>query len=77
MPNSLDIEKVDIEEVIDDPEIMFENYLQRVKIDKNSAGMDFLHKFEDQRISGIYNFNSTIYEKNPTSRVAYFTACKR
>lgn len=31
MPNSLDIEKVDIDEVIDDPEIMFENYLQRVK----------------------------------------------
>jgi len=27
MPNSLDIEKVDIEEVIDDPEILFENYL--------------------------------------------------
>jgi len=36
-----------------------------------------MNKFEDQRISGIYNFNSTIYEKNPTARVAYFTNCKR
>ena len=77
MPNSLDIDKIDVEEIIDDPELLFDDYLNRLQDEKHCAGMDFMNKYEDQRISGIYNFNSTIYEKNPTSRVAYFTECKR
>jgi len=76
-PNSLDVEKIDLDEEIDDPELLFENYLSREKQEKVDAGLDFINRFEDQRISGIYNFNSTIYEKNPTSRVAYFTSCKK
>jgi hypothetical protein len=63
--------------VIDDPELLFDNYVKRLENEKNAVGQDFMNKFEDQRISGIYNFNSTIYEKEPTSRVAYFTNCKR
>ncbi len=76
-PNSQDVEHIDLDEEIDDPEILFENYLKRLENENNTAGLDFMNKFEDQRISGIYNFNSTIYEKHPTARVAFFTNCKR
>ena len=76
-PHSLDVEKADLDEEIDDPELIFDHYLQRLEQQKTTVGLDFVNKFEDQRISGIYNFNSTIYEKNPTARVAYFTNCKK
>lgn len=73
----MDLNNVDFEEEIDDPELMFDKYIQRLNIDKEEAGNDFMRRFEDQRVSGIYNFNSTIYENNPTARVAFFTHCKR
>lgn len=55
------MEKINREELIDDPSIIFDEYLVRKSILMKAYGDDFWEKMENIRLSGIYNFNSTIY----------------
>jgi len=66
-----DPEKIDREEIIDDPAILFDNYLLRKAQLVKAYGDDFWEKYENSRLSGIYNFNSTIFEEKPTGKVVF------
>lgn len=65
------MEKVNREEKIDDPTIVFDEYLVRKSILMKAYGDDFWEKMENIRLSGIYNFNSTIYQLLPSSKVKF------
>lgn len=66
----MNLEKIDPDELIVNPAVLFDNYCNDQQRQHLRAGEDFSERFEFSRLSSIYNFNSTIYEEYPTSKVA-------
>ena len=63
-----------LDEKIPDPCALYESYLQRRKQMIRTVSDEFVENLEFNRLSSIYNFNSTIYQLEPTAKVGYIKA---
>lgn len=72
----MNFDKLDIDEMIEDPSYIFDQYTYNKQKHLEAIGLDFSQRFKFNKISSIYNLQSTIYEMNPTADVALLKTCK-
>ncbi len=66
-PEQMNLNKVNVDEVVLDPGYVFDHYGYKRMMFHKTIGNDFVERLDWAKLSSIYNFNSTIYELNPTS----------